>query len=137
MIRIMRNFNTNWKKKFLLDALCSEAGDWDQNSTHVNGSCHLLKYYNDWMIYKSLLVSTPMFLMSRKQKKYYEVILWNVCTVHNFEQMAFPFLRNYVIPKFDMVGIILIIWYYHFILLSMTFNWMNIIAYSRLLKLSW
>ena len=57
MIRIMRNFNTNWKKKFLLDALCSEAGDWDQNSTHVNGSCHLLKNYNDWMIYKSLLVS--------------------------------------------------------------------------------
>ena len=126
----MRNLNTNWKiRSFLLDALCSEVGDWDQNSTHVNGSCHLLKNYNDWMIYKSLLVSTPCFWCQESKKKY-EVILWNVCTVHNFEQMAFPFLRNYVIPKFDMVGIILIIWYYHFILLSMTFNWMNIIACS-------
>ena len=92
---------------------------------------------HDWMIYKSLLVSTPCFWCQESKKKY-EVILWNVCTVHNFEQMAFPFLRNYVIPKFDMVGIILIIWYYHFIFsLSMTFNWMNIIVYSRLFKLFW
>ena len=69
MIRIMRNLNTNWKiRSFLLDALCSEEGDWDQNSTHINGSCHLLKNYNDWMIYKSLLVSTPCFWCQESKK---------------------------------------------------------------------
>ena len=60
-------------KKFLLDALCSEAGDWDQNSTHVNGSCHLkkkLQWLNDIQEFTS---KYPHVFDVKKAKK----VLWS------------------------------------------------------------